>query len=212
MTQKIRFISQLLFLLIFLTLTFTNKGQIWMAVIFASIALAAIFGRYYCGWMCPIHTLIRPTKWLSRQFKMTKNKIPTTVQAGYIRWIVMLAFLPALGYTIYTITQGKKFPLPVFIIGLGVLTTFFINERTWHRYLCPWGILLSATGRLSRFRLTVKGCNTCGACVNNCPTETIVWEEKKARIKPQYCLLCLQCQTACPVQAIRYGKSQRQSD
>jgi len=209
MIQKVRFICQLFFLGVFLLLTFNNKGQIWMGVIFASIALAAIFGRYYCGWMCPIHTLIRPTRWLSRKLKMTKKNIPDLVQASYIRWLVMLAFLPALGYTIYTITQGKKFPLPVFIIGLGVLTTFFMNEKTWHRYLCPWGILLSATGKFSRFRLAASGCTTCGACVKNCPTETVTLIKKKAKITSQYCLLCLQCQTACPVQAIRYQGQNR---
>jgi len=204
MTQKIRFISQLVFLGVFLLLTFSNQGQIWMGVIFLSIALAAIFGRYYCGWMCPIHTLIRPTRWLSQRLKMTKIKIPDIVKKSYVRWVVMAAFLPALGYTIYTIPQGRKFPLPVFIIGLGMLTTFFVNGRTWHRYLCPWGILLSATGKFSRLQLAAKGCTTCGVCVKSCPTEAIALSKNNAEFTSQYCLLCLQCKTACPVQAIRY--------
>jgi len=204
MTQKLRFISQLFFLGVFLLLTFNNKGQIWMGVIFLSVALTVIFGRYYCGWMCPIHTLIRPTRWLSQGLKITKITIPDSVKKSYMRWVVMAVFLPALGYTIYTITQGKKFPLPVFIIGLGMLTTFFINEKTWHRYLCPWGILLSATGKLSRFGLVAAGCTNCGTCVKNCPTETVTLNKKRAEITSQYCLLCLKCKTTCPVQAIRY--------
>jgi len=205
MTQRIRFFVQWGFFAAFLTLTLTNKGQVWMGIIFFSIALAALFGRYYCGWMCPIHTLIRPTSWLSRRLRLTKKTIPGFVKAGYVRWIVLAIFLPLLGYTIYTITQGRKFPLPVLIIGLGVLTTFFINEKTWHRYLCPWGILISATGKLSKFRLAVDGCKTCGLCAKNCPTSAVTLGREQAAITSQYCLLCLKCETACPVPAIRFG-------
>ncbi len=204
MTQRIRFFVQWGFFAVFLTLTLTNRGQIWMGVIFLSIALAAIFGRYYCGWMCPIHTLIRPVKWLSQHLQLTKKKIPRLAQARYMRWIVLSLFLPLLGYTIYTITQGKKFPLPIVIIGFGVLTTFFINERTWHRYLCPWGTLLSATAKFSKFRLAAEGCKTCGLCVKNCPSQAAVLGKRQVSITSQYCLLCLKCRTACPASAISY--------
>jgi len=205
MVQRIRFISQWVFFAVFLTLMLINKAQIWMGVIFSSIVLAAIFGRYYCGWMCPIHTLIRPTRWLSSRLRLTRKTVPAVLKAGYAKWIVLAIFLPALGFTIYTITQGRKFPLPVFIIGLGVLTTFFINEESWHRYLCPWGILLSATGKFAKFGLVAEGCTRCGTCTKKCPAEAVAVTTEKAEMTPQYCLLCVECQTSCPAKAIRYG-------
>lgn len=204
--QTPRLIVQWGFFAFFLALMLTNNAQFWMAFIFLSILLAAIFGRYYCGWICPIYTLIRPTRRLSQKLGWTRESVPEILKTEKPRWIVFILFLGALGYTMYTITQGQKFPLPVFIIGLGVLTTLVMNEDSWHRYLCPWGTLLHLTGRFSRKCFHVnEQCIRCGKCVEVCPAEAVMLNKPhRASIMPKHCLLCAQCRDVCPVSAIHY--------
>jgi len=43
--------------------------------------------------------------------------------------------------------------------------------------------------------------------VKACPAEAVAVVETRAQISPQYCLLCVECQTSCPTKAIHYGSS-----
>ncbi len=207
MLRNTRGIVQLLFLGFFLLVMFTGKAPLWMGFIFLSIILAAFFGRFYCGWACPINTLMKPTVWLSKKLKLQKKQIPGILKTEKLRWIVFSLFLIGLVYTIYTITQGRKFPLPLIIIPLGLITAFFINERSWHRYLCPWGVLFSLTGRFSKLGIKASGCISCSACERDCPGDAIkIEKEKGVQIDPTHCLLCMDCTQICPVKAITYKK------
>lgn len=210
MIRTIKGFMQVLFLAMFLVLMFIGKAQIWMAFIFTSIILAAFFGRFYCSWACPINTVMRPFVWLSKKVGLQKKKVPSVLKSGKIRLIVFIFFLVGLGYTIYTITQGRKFPLPLIIIPLGVSTAFFTNERSWHRYLCPWGVLFSITGRFSKRGIKSRGCVSCSACESICPGDAIKVEKgKETVIDPTYCLLCLDCTAGCPVKALTYKASEK---
>ena len=196
---------QFIFLVLFITLMVLGKAQIWMGFIFLSILASAVFGRYYCGWACPINTLMKPVNWFGKKLGIQKRHVPKIFKTEKIRWIVFAFFLIGLGYTIYTISLGKKFPLPLIIIPLGLLTTLFINEKTWHRYLCPWGVLFSITGRFAKIGITAANCSGCGICEKDCPGDAItINETRKADIDPTHCLLCFECQSKCPKDALSY--------
>lgn len=174
-----------------------------MGFIFLSILLAAFFGRFYCGFACPINTLMRPVSWLGKKLGIQKKQVPGFLKTQKPRWIVFGLFAIGLGYTIYTITQGRKFPLPLIIIPLGLLTAFFINEKSWHRYLCPWGVLFSLTARFSKRGMKAKDCTGCSICKTNCPGDAIVMEKGKgAVVDPTHCLLCFECKEKCPIKAM----------
>ncbi|WP_212905301.1 4Fe-4S binding protein [Clostridium polyendosporum] len=205
----IRGLTQILFLIVFLLLMIIGKAQLWMGFIFLSIILAAFFGRFYCGWACPINTVMRPFVWISKKLGWQRKQVPEVLKSGKIRIVVFAFFLVGLGYTIYTITQGRKFPLPLIIIPLGVITAVFINERSWHRYLCPWGVLFSITARFSkRGVIAESGCLRCSACERICPGDAIIVKEiSKASIDPTHCLLCLKCKKTCPLNMLNYKNS-----
>lgn len=206
MIRTIRGIVQIIFLIMFIFLMFTGKAQLWMGLIFLSIIFAAFFGRFYCGWICPINTAMRPFVWVGKKLGLQRKQIPGVLKSGKIRMVVFGLFLIGLGYTIYTITQGRKFPLPLIIIPLGVITALFINERSWHRYLCPWGVLFSITARFSKRGIkTGNGCIGCSTCGHICPGDAIKVEKgAKALVDTAHCLLCLDCTAACPVKALNY--------
>lgn len=205
MIQKIRLLVQILFFGIFLVLMFINKAQLWMGFIFLSLILASFFGRIYCGWACPINTVIRPINWMKKKFRIKNKPVPNILKSEKSKWVVFIFFLIGLGYTIYTITQGRKFPLPLIIIPLGLFTTFFISENAWHRYLCPWGVLFSLTARFSKFGMSPSKCSSCGVCAKNCPADAITFEKKKgAKVTSTHCILCFQCKTTCPINTMSY--------
>lgn len=64
--------------------------------------------------------------WISKKLGLQRKQTPEVLKSGKIRVVVFALFLVGLGYTIYTITQGRKFPLPLIIIPLGVITAFFL--------------------------------------------------------------------------------------
>jgi polyferredoxin len=109
----------------------------------------------------------------------------------------------------------KKFLLPFqqpyfyqsFIIGvlfLVILWANLIDKRFWCKYLCPLGALL---GLLSRFALlgreVSEGCNSCGACLNDC--QGAADPEKKEKWKKAECLICMNCDDICPQNAVQFG-------
>lgn len=205
MLTKFRPLIQWAFFGLFLFSMIIGKAQIWMGLIFLSILLSSFFGRFYCGWICPINTLIRPVRWVSKKLGLEKKEVPQMFKSEWPRRIVFGLFLVGLGYTIYTITQGRKFPLPLIIIPVGLLTTLLINEKTWHRYLCPWGVLFSLTGRFAKLGLQPAGCTSCSLCSKSCPGDAITVEKgQDAVVDPTHCLLCFECQSTCPVDAFSY--------
>lgn len=208
--QILRRFTQIAFLGVFLYLMISGKAQYWMGFIFVSIALAAFFGRFYCGWACPIHTLMGPVNLLGKTLN-TQKPTPPVLRKGNLRIAVFLVFLVGLGYTIYSITQGRKFPLPLIIIPFGLVITIFINPTAWHRHLCPWGTFFSLTGRFSKNGLAAKSCIGCRKCKPVCPTESISFDEMEAKIDPTNCLLCFKCQSTCRKNALKYtGRTTKQ--
>jgi len=200
---KNRKIIQILFLALFIVLMLINKAQVWMGFIFVSIVLATFFGRFYCGFACPINTLMLPVSRLGKKLGTQKKQVPDLLKSQKPRWIAFGLFAFGLSYTIYTITQGRKFPLPLIIIPLGLLTTLFINERSWHRYLCPWGVMFSLTSRFSKHGIKSDGCISCRVCETQCPGDAITVEKgKSAVVDPTHCLLCFDCQKSCPTDAM----------
>ncbi|MBA2858371.1 polyferredoxin [Methanococcus maripaludis] len=206
--SKIRPFIQVLFFIIFLWTFISGQTQFWMVFVFLSIIFAGIFGRYYCGFICPINTIIHPIQILKDKAGFSSKNIPNFLKSEKPRLLLMLLFIVGLGITVNAMINGSRFPLPIIIISIGILTTLLFNENSWHRYLCPWGFLLSITGHFSNYGLNVnEKCISCKICENVCPAEAVKVENKQnAEIFKKHCLLCLKCELKCPTNAITYKK------
>ena len=100
MIKVIRGLIQILFLAVFLILMFAGKAQFWMGFILLSITLATFSGRLYCGWACPINTVMRPFVWISKKLGLQRKQGPEVLKSGRFRMAVFVLFLVVLGYTI----------------------------------------------------------------------------------------------------------------
>ena len=194
---------QSIFLALFVVLAIKGKLQIWMGIFVLSTLASLIFSRFYCGWLCPINTVLKPVTWAKKKLRIKSFKIPAFLKKTWVRISMLVLFL---GILIFTLKTGKKLPVLPISVALGFALTLFFDEELWHRYLCPYGSILSLPSRKAKFSMKIdeQTCIKCGKCMKVCPAVAITKEEKVYHITKNDCLVCRACAEVCPVDAITY--------
>ncbi|MFZ5968327.1 MAG: 4Fe-4S binding protein [Bacillota bacterium] len=205
--KKTRLFIQILFLAVFGWVVFKKATNIWFMLFIGSLIASFLFGRIFCGWICPMNTLMGPAAWISVKLGIQKKGLPSWLQSR--KWATFI-----LGLTIALIVISKKsgvqFPFLVFFLMLSVLVTLRFEPRLWHNHICPFGVLQSLVGRFAKWSETVDfgQCIGCRRCMKVCHADAISMldTEKKASIDPKFCHQCIQCTSVCPKDAIQYKK------
>ena len=201
-------IIRLLFLALFVFLIATGKTMLWLGLFALSLLAALIFGRVYCGFVCPMNTLMIPADWISKKLRFQTLKTPKWLRSGYLPWI-------ALAVSVAAMLIMKRFlhiDLPILPIWLAIaiIITFIYGPAVFHNLICPFGALQKTFGRFARLSKKVDkaACIGCKLCEKVCPSDAIavIGEEKKAVINTALCHQCTNCQQACPKDAIHYSK------
>lgn len=207
MKKTIQRSVQVLTLALFFLLLFTGRVQAWMIIFLGSALLSLFFSRFYCGWLCPINTMITPIRWIKKKKKVKRSKLPSWITSGVPRIITLVLFLATMGFVF---TTGKKLPVLPALLILGVVISTFFDEALWHRYLCPYGTILSVPARFSKWAMTIdkEVCNNCTRCARECPANAIVKEEKHRIVKAE-CLVCHECERVCTQDAITYKNTSK---
>lgn len=202
MKKTVRLIINILFLIIFIFLIRIGKIQLWMGLFLLSIAVSFIFGRIYCGWLCPINTVMSGVAWIKKKLRIKSFPVPKFLRSSWVRWAALGLFLLLFAFTIIS---GKKLPVLPSMLLIGFTLTLFFPEEAWHCYLCPYGTVLSLSGSRSKYSMTIDAekCNNCNACVRVCPARAIDKSEKHY-INKKDCLVCMKCSEACRQNAIHY--------
>lgn len=202
MKKAIQRSVQVASLALFLLLVIKGRIQLWMLVFVSSTLLALLFSRFYCGWLCPINTVIRPISWAKRKLGIKRQRMPSWIEGDIPRMIVLVLFLATMAFVFKT---GKKLPVLPALFAVGVLLSIFFDEALWHRHLCPYGTILSFFGRFSKkaMRIDPNACTNCLRCTRVCPSNAIVKDETHSIIKKE-CLVCHECERVCKAGAITY--------
>ncbi len=192
-------------LIIFGFLIFKGRPQVWVIVFVAGLAISIFRGRLYCGYLCPINTVMEAIDTNAESKKRKRLKTPDWMKNNVVRGIALALFL---GTMVMVFRTGKKLPvLPILFLS-GVLLTLFFEPATWHRYLCPYGTLFSIFSKKNKvgYKVEDEGCIQCGICVRNCPADAIHWEDKKTDpvILKSECIVCGECERKCPQEVISY--------
>ncbi len=201
-------IIRIIFLALFLFLLANGKAMLWLVLFGVSLVLALIFGRLYCGYVCPMNTLMIPAEWLSKKLKIQTPNTPKWLKNGYFTWITLVI-------SIVIMLLSKRLlhinlPILPFWLLVSVLITLRYKPEVFHNLICPFGALQRVFGRFAMLseKVDKDACIGCKLCENVCPSKAILvsTEDKKAMIKTELCHQCTNCQQVCPKSAIDYGK------
>ncbi len=203
MSKTVPITSQIVSLLLFIILIITGKVQLWMGIFLSSVILALFFGRFYCGWLCPINTVMKAVTGLKNRLSLKSLSPPAFLTRPVVRYIVLFLFVLTF---VFAAATGKKLPVLPVLLACGVILTFFFPENLWHRYLCPYGTILSLAGSKTKkyLKIDANECIQCGICQKICPGEAVSKQDTFSIDKGQ-CLLCLDCMRNCPKKAIQYN-------
>ena len=179
---------------------------LWLAIFGVSLIAAIFFGRIYCGYACPMNTVMIPIEWISKKLKIQTQETPKWLKKGILPWF-------ALGISVVIMILSKRalhINLPILLVWLAIsiLVTLRYKPEVFHNYICPFGVLQKLFGRFALLSKTVdeKECIGCKKCEKVCPSLAIAvnGDSKKAVISTKLCHQCTNCTDICPEGAIKY--------
>jgi len=201
----LRVIVEIIFLTLFFFLLSNKDLQRWFLMFGIGLLGALFLGRVYCGWVCPMETLFRPINWLYSRLRIKRLKTPAVFKKNIFRWAILVLF-------VILMVAFKAFKIRInlllYITAFSVLVTLVFEEEFWHRYICPFGTLLSMFSKSPLFGMRVEktSCVSCGICQRVCPVSAIETEEDGMKIDSSECLVCLKCKESCPKLSINYSR------
>lgn len=171
--------------LLILTITFT--------------ILTLILGRVWCGWVCPMGTILYFTR-----FKSAKGQgMPRSSRIWTIKYILLVLIIVAalLGF-VNTALDWMGDNTVATSIGILLLVggSIVLNLKAdlfWCRYLCPLGAAVGLVSKIAPMRRVVHAhCNDCSICVDSCPMG-VVDPQRRFVNDPGECTVCIDCMTEC---------------
>ena len=197
----------------------------WTWVGLAVLAMTAVFGRFFCGWICPLGTLQQLVSWVAgprKRKSVERNRYRSWFSLKYLLLTALLVWA-ALGAN----HAGWLDPLPLLHRGVAaglrplwhggvvpggwvafgllalILAASAWMPRVFCRALCPSGALMGLFARLAPFRIRREGtsCTDCKLCLMACQGA----DEPLGRHRVSECHVCLNCLDACGEQSLRYG-------
>lgn len=176
------------------------------------LAVAAIFGRIFCGWACPVGFMADISDRVVRVFR----RIKPTGRLGFIQYGLLAALLI---FSLFSIDALSAFdPMVIFqrsvyliwslsgvpVVLLLIMAGSLLAPRLWCR-ICPMGAVLGLAALASPFGRGVNdSCIKCMKCRRACPTGAI---SKENGFDTTACIKCLKCERACPENAISFAAS-----
>jgi len=170
------------------------------------LVLALLFGRVFCGGVCPLGAIQELVLLKPLQVPRTLDRTLGLLKYIYLCIAVYFAVQPA-AHRDFIICRFDPFvgmfrfngPAGILMFGGALLILGIFVGRPYCRYLCPYGALLSILSRVTWRGVTLRGNKErdCGLCVTACPYGAI----ENMRVVPSSCLFCARCFNVCPAEA-----------
>lgn len=182
--------------------SFFVTSLVIIIIVFLFILITQIFGRLWCGWLCPQSVFTKLifdiTSKINKNIKFILKMIFALLFSIILSTNWVLYFMP-IGELYNSITTS--FGSVSSIIWLVLVVTFFLDFAfvgfLWCRYLCPYAkmqTLMTDNGTLYVGLLKGKedDCIDCKACVKNCPVKI-----DPRKTPDNACVYCETCINTC---------------
>jgi polyferredoxin len=196
----------------------------WYGLSLVTVGATLIFGRVWCGWICPLGAIL---ELFGKPGRLLKQQSWRYVKYGVLYVLILMAIVgsmaflwfdpitilirgmagtlnPAIQETLSGFEKPGRIGLVAAIPLLIVLGLNLIERRFWCRYICPLGALVGLFSKVSWFKRRVDkfGCVQCGECAQICTMGAI--EEGAFTSDPAECIVCMDCAVPCPQRAISF--------
>jgi len=199
---------RLMFLTLFVLLILNGKMVLWLVIFAVSLVAELVFGRFYCGYLCPMNTVMIPTDWLARRMKIQTDKVPAWLKSGNVAWVLLSVSLVSM--ILLKRLRDVNFPILPVLLVFSILMTLRFHPSVFHNLLCPFGAIqkLFSQKPVLSHRVNPQACIGCKRCEKVCPSLAIVVTvaDHKAHVSDHLCHQCTNCQQVCPTSAIHYAK------
>ena len=193
----------------------------WPFVITALIPIAftVVFGRFFCGWICPATMIYELNdnlaSWLRKVgIPIGRRKLDRRMKYLVLAVGIVLSFAtgavlfaaiypPAIiGREVYYAIAQQGFGVGAVFFILTLLFDLMLTRRGFCRYVCPGGALYSLLGRfrLVRIERKVETCNDCAKCNAVCQFGLDPLHDDFG----QECNNCSACIAVCPTDALKF--------
>ena len=183
------------------------------------VLFSVLFGRFYCGWICPasflyelnsnLAILLRRLGLHTGHRHLDKRFKYLVLAAGLVFSMVTGSIAVAAIYPPAVV--GRELYYAIALGGFGAGAVFFVAtllfdllvaQRGFCRYLCPGGALYSLLGRyrLLRIQRIVGNCNDCAKCNAVCEFGLDPLRDGFG----QECNNCTACIAVCPTDALTF--------
>lgn len=191
-----------------------------MFLLLSFLAIAFLFRKAFCSWLCPVGTLSEYLGRAGRQVFRRNLRLPRWLDLPLrsLKYLLLGFFVWAVAnMSADTVEQFMRGPygaiadvrmlnffrdlgeIAVIVLSILVVASVLV-QNFWCRYLCPYGALLGLASLLSplRIRRSSAACIDCGKCAKACPSALPV--DKLVTIKSAECTGCLECVAVCPAE------------
>jgi ferredoxin-type protein NapH len=193
-----------------------------LAGVAVPLLLALVFGRVFCGWICPVNTLLEGFDLLRRRAlpKIGIRPLDFSVPR-WTKWVLFFVGIAAalvgnlalwanllphvlIGRDVFSLMVFGATSGGVLILAAIILAELLLSRRVWCRSVCPTGAVLGLFGARApmRVRKAEEPClDSCSACVRICPMGL-----NPARpFSLSECYSCGVCVSACPADLLTMG-------
>jgi polyferredoxin/Flp pilus assembly protein TadD len=208
-----------------------QRGAINAGFVFFTLAILAtlVFGRFVCGWGCHVLALQDFCAWLLKKFGITPKAFRSRLLMFVPLLVALYMFVYPTAYRLFAAPKTESvipqftnhlvtsnfwetFPsvavaIP-FLFICGFMTVYFLGQKGFCTYACPYGGVFRIADRLSPGKIRVTDdCNQCGHCTAVCTSNVLVHAEVKqyGMVVDQDCMKCMDCISVCPTDALYFG-------
>ena len=181
---------------------------------------AILFGRAFCGWVCPVNIVTETANSLGRRLSIrTEISIPRSTRFWFLGLTLLTSaatgvaafeLVSPIGIAVRAVVYGA-------VAGWFVLLAIFLYDLLIHPngfcgHICPLGAFYSLIGKraLLHVRLNRDACNQCMKCSSVCPERPVLTPLLKSgarqfTVRDSACTQCAQCVDVCDQRALSFS-------